>query len=109
VSFADYRAARRKIKEWGPFVEGLLERCDVLLAPSAPGVAPLATSGTGDPWHSRIWTALGLPSISVPIGADPAGLPIGAQLIGAHFDDGRLLGTVQWIEDAGLIDVRTPG
>jgi Asp-tRNA(Asn)/Glu-tRNA(Gln) amidotransferase A subunit family amidase len=109
VSIADYRAARRKIRGWAPFVQGLFERYDALLAPSAPGVAPLAASGTGDPWHSRIWTALGLPSISVPIGADPTGLPIGAQLIGAHLEDGRLLGTVQWIEDAGLIDVRTPG
>jgi Asp-tRNA(Asn)/Glu-tRNA(Gln) amidotransferase A subunit family amidase len=109
VRIADYRAARRKIRGWGPFVQGVFETCDALLAPSAPGVAPLATSGTGDSWHSRIWTALGLPSVSVPIGANPAGLPIGAQLIGAHLDDGRLLGTVQWIEDAGLIDVRTPG
>ncbi|MEJ0039481.1 MAG: hypothetical protein WDO68_26125 [Gammaproteobacteria bacterium] len=63
----------------------------MLLAPSAPGVAPLAVRGTGDPWHSRIWTALSLPSVSVPIGTDSAGLPIGAQLIGAHLDDARLL------------------
>jgi amidase len=108
VRIDDYRTARRKIRDWGPFVQGLFETYDALLAPSAPGVAPLATSGTGDPWHSRIWTALGLPSVSVPIGANPAGLPIGAQLIGAHLDDGRLLGMVQWIEDAGLIDVRIP-
>lgn len=109
VSFADYRAAQRKLAGWAPFVQGLFETYDALLAPSAPGVAPLATSGTGDPWHSRIWTALGLPSVSVPIGASATGLPIGAQLIGAYLDDGRLLGTVQWIEDAGLIDVRTAG
>lgn len=109
LSIGDYRAARRKIAGWVPFVQGLFEKYDALLAPSAPGVAPLAARGTGDPWHSRIWTALGLPSVSVPIGADPAGLPIGAQMIGAHLEDGRLLGTIQWIEDAGLIDVRIPG
>lgn len=109
VSISDYQAARRKIGAWIPFVRGLFEKCDALLAPSAPGVAPLAASGTGDPWHSRIWTALGLPSISVPIGADAARLPVGAQLIGAHLEDGMLLGTVQWIEDAGLMDIRTPG
>ena len=109
VSMADYRAARRKLRSWAPFVQDLFETYDVLLAPSAPGVAPLAVRGTGDPWHSRIWTALGLPSVSVPIGTDSAGLPIGAQLIGAHLDDARLLGVVQWVEDAGLTDVRTPG
>jgi len=109
VRFDDYCAARRRIRGWGPFVQGLFATYDVLLAPSAPGVAPLATSGTGDPWHSRIWTALGLPSVSAPIGANLAGLPIGAQLIGAHLDDGRLLTTVQWVENAGLIDVRSPG
>jgi Asp-tRNA(Asn)/Glu-tRNA(Gln) amidotransferase A subunit family amidase len=108
LSLGEYQAARRKIAAWAPFMRELFEKYDALLAPSAPGVAPLAANGTGDPWHSRIWTALGLPSMSVPIGADTAGLPIGAQLIGAHLDDGKLLGTVQWIEDAGLMDVRTP-
>lgn len=108
VSLGDYRAARSRIERWSPFVNDLFGKHDALLAPSAPGVAPLAASGTGDPWHSRIWTALALPSISIPIGADSSGLPIGAQLIGAYLEDEKLLGTAQWIENAGLIDVRTP-
>jgi aspartyl-tRNA(Asn)/glutamyl-tRNA(Gln) amidotransferase subunit A len=33
----------------------------------------------------------GVPAISVPCGRSSAGLPIGLQLIGNHFDEARLL------------------
>jgi aspartyl-tRNA(Asn)/glutamyl-tRNA(Gln) amidotransferase subunit A len=33
----------------------------------------------------------GVPAISVPCGQSGAGLPIGMQLIGSHFDEARLL------------------
>jgi aspartyl-tRNA(Asn)/glutamyl-tRNA(Gln) amidotransferase subunit A len=33
----------------------------------------------------------GVPAISVPCGRSTAGLPIGLQLVGNHFDEARLL------------------
>jgi len=39
----------------------------------------------------------GLPCISIPIGHDDSGLPIGLQLIGKPFQEGELLGVAHWI------------
>ena len=36
----------------------------------------------------------GLPGASMPCGFDGAGLPIGAQLIGPHFGEGKILNAV---------------
>jgi len=33
----------------------------------------------------------GIPSISIPCGFSPAGLPIGLQIMGKHFDEEMLL------------------
>lgn len=70
---------------------------DAILAPSAPGEAPLFTDGTGDPIFSTIWTLCGLPCITLPILASANGLPVGVQLIGNSEEDGRLLRSANWM------------
>lgn len=72
---------------------------DAVIAPAAPGQAPLKTTGTGDPIFCTMWTLCGLPSLSVPwlTGAD--GLPIGVQLIGSSEADDRLCRTVKWLQN----------
>jgi len=42
----------------------------------------------------------GLPGIAVPAGLDPAGLPLGLQLIGRPFDEEMLFRTAHAIEQA---------
>ena len=73
-------------------------RCDMLLAPVAPTTAPKIGESLSDPlkmYLSDIYTVsvnlAGLPGLSMPCGFDAKGLPIGAQLIGPHFGEGRLL------------------
>ena len=73
-------------------------RCDMLLAPVAPTTAPKIGESLSDPlkmYLSDIYTVsvnlAGLPGLSMPCGFDSNGLPIGAQLIGPHFGEGRLL------------------
>lgn len=73
-------------------------QCDLLLTPVAPTTAPRLGESLSDPlqmYLSDIYTVsvnlAGLPGISVPCGFDAKGLPIGAQLIGPHFGEGRLL------------------
>lgn len=46
---------------------------------------------TGDPLLCRAWTILGAPSISLPIGFSPAGLPIGLQVAARPGQDDLLL------------------
>ena len=74
------------------------ERCDLLLTPVAPATAPKLGESLSDPlqmYLSDVYTVsvnlAGLPGLSMPCGFDSGGLPIGAQLIGPHFGEGRLL------------------
>ena len=78
----------------------LFDRYDVLLAPSAPGEAPAGLSSTGNPIFSRMWTLLRVPSVTLPAGRGPAGLPLGIQLIGRIDEDNALLRDAQWIQAA---------
>ncbi len=74
------------------------ESCDLLLPPVAPTTAPKLGESLSDPlqmYLSDVYTVsvnlAGLPGLSMPCGFDSHGLPIGAQLIGPHFGEGRLL------------------
>ena len=55
---------------------------DVLLAPSAAGAAPMGLDSTGDPVFCRIWTVLHTPTVNIPAGHAPNGLPVGLQMVG---------------------------
>ena len=84
-----------------------LERADVLLMPTTPGVAHAYEPDM--PLHDHLmrgWALLantsptdmtGHPALSVPA-AQCDGLPVGAMLIGRHFTDARLLSVARTIE-----------
>jgi aspartyl-tRNA(Asn)/glutamyl-tRNA(Gln) amidotransferase subunit A len=74
------------------------EKCDVIATPTAPTPAFKLGEKTDDPlamYLGDIYTVTinltGLPGVSVPCGESAAGLPIGLQLVGNHFDEARLL------------------
>src|SRR6266508_1345516 len=74
------------------------KKCDVIATPTAPTPAFKIGEKSNDPlamYLSDIYTVTvnlaGAPAISVPCGQSSAGLPIGLQLIGNHFDEARLL------------------
>ncbi len=60
--------------------------------------APRAVEGTGNPIMSRLWTLLQGPSISVPIGFGPHGMPIGMQFVGPAGMDDKLIQVSAWAE-----------
>jgi len=72
---------------------------DVLLTAAAPGEAPEGLGSTGDPRFARLWTLLGLPTVSVPGLTGPSGLPIGVQLVGRRGADAELLACAAWLAD----------
>jgi Asp-tRNA(Asn)/Glu-tRNA(Gln) amidotransferase A subunit family amidase len=90
-------AARRIGRHGLATAKNLLRQVDVLLAPSAPGEAPVGLGSTGDPIFNRIPTLLGLPCLNLPCGAGPSGAPLGVQLVGAPHAEGALLGVAGWI------------
>ncbi len=63
---------------------------DALLTPSAPGEAPSIRT-TGDSVFNRVWTALGVPAIHLPMNPLSSGLPLGVQLVGQSRSDQNLL------------------
>jgi len=81
---------------------GAFEAFDVILGPVAPTTAPRLGESLADPlkmYLSDIYTVMvnlaGLPAVSVPCGADSAGLPVGLQLIGRPFEEATLLGAAE--------------
>ena len=82
------------------FRRALTEDCDVIMGPVTPAVARRIGDNRQDPiadWLGDIYTLgvslAGLPGMSIPcgFGGESGRLPIGLQLIGRYFDEGRLL------------------
>ncbi|MEO1457856.1 MAG: amidase [Pseudomonadota bacterium] len=76
----------------------LFGAAEIIVAPAAMGEAPPLEQGTGSPDLSRAFTALGLPSVTLPCGRGPNGLPLGLQLAARPGTDGRLLAVAAWVE-----------
>jgi aspartyl-tRNA(Asn)/glutamyl-tRNA(Gln) amidotransferase subunit A len=83
------------------------QEVDLVLGPTAPTTAFELGAKTSDPvqmYLGDIFTIpaplAGLPALSVPCGFDGAGLPVGLQLMGPHFSEGRLLGAAHRYQQA---------
>jgi Asp-tRNA(Asn)/Glu-tRNA(Gln) amidotransferase A subunit family amidase len=94
----DYVAALLRIADARTSVDVALEQFDAILGPAALGAAPAGIEATGTPVLSRPWQALGLPVITIPGLRDPAGMPLGLQLIGAPGREHRLFSIAERIE-----------
>ena len=95
VAYVQAQRARRRFRRE---MEQAIGGFDVLLTPSTPAAAPRDRSTTGDPMFQSPWTTCGLPTISLPSGLNGDDLPLGIQLAGAPFDEGRLLAAAHWCE-----------
>ncbi|MDT8715925.1 Asp-tRNA(Asn)/Glu-tRNA(Gln) amidotransferase subunit GatA [Clostridium sp. 19966] len=83
----------------------IFEKCDALIAPTAPNTAfPLNFKGASpvEMYLSDICTVpiniAGIPSISIPCGKDAKGLPIGMQIMGKKFDEKTILNMAYFYE-----------
>jgi aspartyl-tRNA(Asn)/glutamyl-tRNA(Gln) amidotransferase subunit A len=95
---ADYLQAQTVRRVGRRLVERLFGDVDLIVMPTtmtpAPYLAeldPYATRATAGCFHTRYWSALGNPAISVPIGINRSGLPLGMQLAGRVRDDRGVL------------------
>jgi len=83
------------------------ETCHVILSPVAPSPAFKIGEMIDDPltmYLSDIFTLsanlAGIPGMSVPCGFSSAGLPIGLQIMGKHFNEGMLMRVAYNFEQA---------
>jgi len=95
--------------------DAAFERCDAIVTPTAPTTAFKIGEKSEDPlkmYLSDIYTIsinlAGLPAISLPCGFDSAGLPIGLQIIGKHFDEPTVLRIAHCYEQSNDWHQRKP-
>ena len=111
--FLKAQKVRRLIRD--DFVKAF-KKCDVILTPTAPVAAfPVGDkSMQKDPitmWLNDIFTVsvslAGLPAMSLPIGLNSDGLPLGMQIIGKAFDEEKVFETASALEkQAGFEGVK---
>ena len=99
VSADAYDAARRTTKRARQALADLMADIDVLLTPSAPSAAP-GPETTGPATFNRLWTLMGPPCVNVPGLFDPAGLPLGVQVVGRFGRDREALLAARFVEQA---------
>jgi len=87
---------------------GAFQNVDAIVAPTSPTPAFRLGEKTADPlqmYLADIYTVTGslagVPGISVPCGRTKAGLPVGMQILGPHFSEGRVLQIAHAFEKAG--------
>jgi Asp-tRNA(Asn)/Glu-tRNA(Gln) amidotransferase A subunit family amidase len=104
---AGMRLALDRIAQARIAFEAAMDDADAVISLSAPGPAPLGLHSQGMATFNRLWTALQVPCISLPLLWSPEGLPMGLQLIHRRYEDHRLIEVARTIE-AALPEERHP-
>jgi len=95
--------------------EAVFEEVDVIAAPVAPTTAFRSGAHSDDPlamYLEDVFTLpanlAGVPGLAFPVGFDPQGLPIGMQLMGAHFREDVLFQVAHAYQQVTDWHVRAP-
>ncbi|MBE8363706.1 Asp-tRNA(Asn)/Glu-tRNA(Gln) amidotransferase subunit GatA [Leptospira borgpetersenii] len=95
--------------------DSFFSKVDFILQPTSPTTAFKVGEKTKDPiqmYKADIWTTsvnlAGIPAISVPMGTDEKGLPIGLQITAPHFQEGKLFGAAQAIGALEDLNIKFP-
>ena len=70
------------------------------MTPSATGAAPAGLASTGSPIFNKLWTLTGNPCVNVTGLANPAGMPLGVQVVARFGADRTALSAADWLERA---------
>ena len=95
--------------------EDAFTQCDLIMGPAAPSTAFEIGAMSDDPvqmYLNDIFTIpaslAGLPGLSIPCGFDAKGLPVGLQVMGAHFSEARMLSAAHQYQQATDWHMRLP-
>lgn len=106
---ATYYLQAQRVRRWlRDIINQSIAPFDAVLMATAPGPAPRDLTGSGD-WSLLVpWSHVGLPTISIPGGLSPDGLPLGLQLASPSMTDEHLLAVGVWCEEVlGLLPAPT--
>jgi Asp-tRNA(Asn)/Glu-tRNA(Gln) amidotransferase A subunit family amidase len=98
ISPADYESALRRRNDAIAAFTQWLGGFDAVISPPATGPAPEGLATTGDPACCTLWSLLGFPAITIPIGRAGNGLPLGMQIAAPAGGDDSLIGVAAWCE-----------
>ncbi len=98
IEVPQYLAALKFATRCRAMLDEAFGDCDALLVPAAVGEAPPGLASTGDAVMNAVWTLLQGPSVCVPAGRGPNGMPLAVQVVGRIGDDARTLACAQWLE-----------
>ena len=114
---AAYVADRFALERVRRTVNDVFAEVDLLITPTTP-VPPItieeasnmSPNPAGEIWlrNTRPFNAYGLPTISIPCGFTSAGLPIGLQIAGPRFGEGRVLAFAHAFEQSTDWHKRAP-
>ena len=107
VTGVEYALARRTQVEWRHKIEQLFESIDALVLPATPFPAtridesdPVALSRGNLTRFTRMFNLTGHPAIVLPCGRTADGLPIGLQIVGAHWQEEKIIQVARAYEAA---------
>ncbi len=115
-----YIRAKRFIEIYRREMDRVFAEVDLILTPATPVIAPkigaveVTVDGFSEPAGNAItrytsfFNMTGHPAITLPCGMHSEGLPIGAQLVGKHFDDEILIDAAMQIESGYDSDLPLP-
>jgi aspartyl-tRNA(Asn)/glutamyl-tRNA(Gln) amidotransferase subunit A len=98
IPSADYLRAQKIKRQFRRQMDEVMQHFDCLLTPATSSAAPPGLSSTGDPHFQVPWSLSGLPTVGIPTGLNPQGLPLGIQLVGGAFAEGKLFAVARWCE-----------
>jgi aspartyl-tRNA(Asn)/glutamyl-tRNA(Gln) amidotransferase subunit A len=100
-----YRKAQQVRRVFQDRYREALEKVDVIAGPTSPFPPFGIGDKTGDPlemYLADVFTVpasiVGMPAVSVPVGMDSLGLPVGLHLICNFFEEGKLLGVAKMLQ-----------
>jgi aspartyl-tRNA(Asn)/glutamyl-tRNA(Gln) amidotransferase subunit A len=107
VTGVEYALARRTQVEWRHKLEQLFESIDALVLPATPFPAtridesdPVALSRGNLTRFTRMFNLTGHPALVLPCGRTSDGLPIGLQIVGAHWQEDKIIQVARKYEEA---------
>lgn len=98
IGEADYRRALDARAQMIERLPAMFEGYDALLSSPATGGAPSGIGDTGDPSFCTFWSLMAAPAITMPVGWNRLGLPLGLQLTALPHADAALLEIAAWCE-----------
>jgi len=103
ISTAQYENALKRQSEISYIINEELKDIDVILTLATAGIAPKGLTTPDIIDSNYIWTALGMPTLSIPLFKNSENMPFGALAIAPKYRDNTLLDFAKMLKEKEII------